>query len=103
MPPRKLLVERTTMQVTWKLKDRISKYKKIIKRFKNQDMPQAESDQQVLERFVRIIDELAKIKSKKYNHEAEKYIDLDEILDHISIPSKMPKQTYYQVIKGKSV
>lgn len=101
MPPRKLLAERTTMQVTWELKDRIAQYKRIIKRFKNQEMPQAESDQQVLERFVRIIDELAKIKSKKYKHEAEKYIELDEVLDRINIPSKMPRQTYYQVIQSK--
>ena len=64
-------------------------------------MPQAESDQQVLERFVRIIDELVKIKSKKYKHEAEKYVDLDKMLDQINIPSKMPRQTYYQVIQSK--
>ena len=44
-------------------------------------MLQAESDQQVLERFIRIIDDLIKIKSKKYKHEDEKYIDLDEVLD----------------------
>ncbi len=55
----------------------------------------------IIERFVIIIDELAKIKSKKYKHEAEKYIDLDEILDQINIPSKMPRQTYYQVIQSK--
>ena len=64
-------------------------------------MPQAESDQQVLERFVIIIDELAKIKSKKYKHEAEKYLDFDEILERVNIPSKMPRQTYYQVIQTK--
>ena len=55
----------------------------------------------IMERFVRIIDELAKIKSKKYKHEAEKYVDLDKILDRINIPNKMPKQTYYQVIESK--
>ena len=64
-------------------------------------MLQAESDQQVLEWFIRIIDDLAKIKSKKYKHEAEKYVDFVEVLDQINIPSKMPRQTYYQVIKAK--
>ena len=64
-------------------------------------MLQAESDQQVLERFIRIIDDLIKIKSKKYKHEAEKYVDFVEVLDQINIPSKMPRQTYYQVIKAK--
>jgi len=56
-----------------------------------------------LERFIRIIDDLARIKSKKYKHEAEKHVDLDEVLDQINIPSKMPRQAYYQVIKAKSV
>ena len=46
--------------------------------------------------------EWEKIKSKKYNHEAEKYVDLDEVLDQINIPSKMSRQTYYQVIQSKN-
>ena len=48
-----------------------------------------------------LADEWEKIKSKKYKHEAEKYVDLDEVLDQINIPSKMPRQTYYQVIQSK--
>jgi len=94
MPPRKLLAERTTMQVTWELKDRIQCYKLKKRRYPNEEFPGAESDYQVLERFVRIIDELAKIKSKKYNHEAEKYLELDKVLEQINIPNKIPFQTY---------
>jgi len=94
MPARKLLAERTTMQVTWELKDRIQCYKLKKRRYPNEEFPGAESDYQVLERLFKIIDELAKIKSKKYKHQAEKYVEFDEILEQVNIPNKVPYQTY---------
>ena len=76
------------------------KYFMIIYKFR-QDLDGVINWQPLMERFVRTIDELVKIKSKKYKHESEKYFDLDKILEQVNIPSKMLRQTYYQVIQSK--
>lgn len=81
--------DKTTVQIKWDTKDRLSCFRLEVNRYKRQSGIHNEGDAELLERMVSLIEKLAKTKLMKDT--TTRLLTFEKILEELNQPSAEPK------------